>query len=161
MTDELTLLIFLFFAVLVTLLSLWKKPDDERNTQGVMPSSGIKAIGSTDAGRTLTKAVHVDAVPSVDQQAQRAGRLVLAAAWWVVNVVSPPATAIHDPVLAVGKKLWPSHAWQVADFVQMRLVPFLLFEFLAWPIAEDYLRAKWKAEVAEQNRLDAARRGQP
>lgn len=76
---------------------------------------------------------------------------VLAAAWWILNVVSPPATAIYDPAWRFVDQFIPGHGQRVASFLQMRLVPFLLLDFIAWPLAEDYLRAKWKAELAEQN----------
>lgn len=78
--------------------------------------------------------------------------VVLAAAWWVLNVVSPPATAIYEPALAVGQKFWPSYAERVAEFLEMELVPFLLLDFIVWPIAEDFLRAKLKAQREEENR---------
>lgn len=80
---------------------------------------------------------------------------VLAAAWWILNVVSPPATAIYDPVWKFVDQLMPGHGQRVASFLQMRVVPFLLLDFIAWPLAEDHLRAKWKAELDEENRLHA------
>ena len=132
----------------------------ERNTQGVMPSSGIKAIGSTDAGRAPTKAVHVDATPPVDQQAQRAGGLVLVVAWWYEHIEGPVACEVSHWFEVVCRHCWPAHAWGVSNFVES-LVRNLLGDFIAWPIAEDHLRAKWNAELAEQNRqYHAARRGQ-
>jgi len=48
----------------------------DRNSIGVMPSSGIKAIGSTDAGRTPARPVRVFSAPPVDKQAKRAGDLL-------------------------------------------------------------------------------------
>lgn len=78
--------------------------------------------------------------------------VVLAAAWWILYVVSPPATAIYDPAWKFVDKFWPGYGQRVAGFLQMRLVPFLLLDFIAWPFAKDHLQAKWKAELDEQNR---------
>jgi len=81
--------------------------------------------------------------------------LVLVAAWWILNVVSPPATAIYDPVWKFVDRLMPGHGERVAEFLQMRLVPFLLLDFVAWPIAKEHLRAKWKAELDTENSIPA------
>jgi hypothetical protein len=133
----------------------------DRNTQVVMPSSGIKAIGFADVGRSTTKPVHVVAAPSVDQQAQRAGVLVLAAVWWELKIVTPSAVAIYDPAWKLIDRFFPEHGQRVASFLQLHLVPFLLFDFIVWPIAEDHLRAMWNAELADQNRRYAAKGGKP
>lgn len=81
--------------------------------------------------------------------------VVLAAVWWYLNVVSPSATAIYDPVWKLVDQLMPGYGQRVASFLQMRLVPFLLLDFIVWPLAEDYLRDKWQAELDEANRLHA------
>lgn len=76
--------------------------------------------------------------------------LVRPAAWWIVSVVSPVADAFWALAVWLGLRLWPAYAVRLANFLQMRLVPFLLLDFLAWPVAHAYLRAKWKAEERGQ-----------
>lgn len=72
--------------------------------------------------------------------------LVLPAAWWILYIVSPLADAFWSLAVWLGLRLWPAYAVRFANFLQMRLVPFLLLDFLAWPVAHVYLRAKVKAE---------------
>ncbi len=78
---------------------------------------------------------------------------VLAAAWWYRRVCFDLLD--FDAVWNIGKRLWPVHAYRVADFITVRLVPFLLLDWLAWLIAEDCIRAQWDIE---NERLEAARR---
>jgi hypothetical protein len=68
------------------------------------------------------------------------------AAWWLVSVVSPVADAIWDAAVWLGLRCWPLYAIRFADFLQMRLVPFLMLDFLAWPVAHSLLRTKLQAE---------------
>jgi hypothetical protein len=75
--------------------------------------------------------------------------LVHLAVGWILYIVTPIAGAFWSLAIWLGLRLWPVHAVWFANFLQMRLVPFLLLEFLAWPLAYDFLRAKWKAEEIE------------
>lgn len=77
--------------------------------------------------------------------------VILAAAWWYQRI-SFVRSVQFDPVWNLGKRFWPKHAYQVATFLELKLIPFLLADWLVWPIAKDYLQAKWKAEIEEQNR---------
>ena len=72
---------------------------------------------------------------------------VLVSAGWILWVVSPVADAFWVLAIWLGLRFWPRYAIRFAEFLQMRLVPFLLLDFLAWPLAKDYLRAKRDAET--------------
>lgn len=84
--------------------------------------------------------------------------VVLVAAWWHVHIVSSISTAIYDPVWSFGKLFWPEHAQRFAGFLELKLLPFLLLDWLAWPVACNYLQAKWQVELDEQNRSYARRK---
>jgi hypothetical protein len=80
-------------------------------------------------------------------------RVVLAAAWWYC-CISGVAGDVHDFFFT---PLWrrghPKIGMFVANFFEMRLLPLVSFQWLAWLIARDYLQAKWQAELDEQNRI--------
>ena len=81
--------------------------------------------------------------------AKVSGWLVRVSVWWILRVVNPPADASYDLAWSVGRKLWPKYVEQVADFVQVWLVPTLMLDFLAWPFAYGYLRAKAEREKGQ------------
>jgi len=64
-----------------------------------------------------------------------------AAAWWILYMVTPPANVAFDLAWWLGR-YWPQHRQQVADFVQVWVVPSLLLDFIAWPFAYALLKAK-------------------
>jgi hypothetical protein len=66
--------------------------------------------------------------------------------WWILKIVNPIANASFDLVFWLGRRLWPRHAQSAADFVQVWIVPSFLLDFLAWPFAYGFLKAKAKAE---------------
>lgn len=76
--------------------------------------------------------------------------LVRSAVWWILRVVSPVAGVVYDLAYWLGSRLWFSHRYPVAEFLQMRLVPFVLLDFLAWPFAIDALRVKLAAEQQQE-----------
>lgn len=77
--------------------------------------------------------------------------VVLASAWWH-NCISGVAGDVHDFFFV---PLWrrghPQTASLVGNFFSMRLLPLLSFQWLAWLIAGDYLRAKWQDELDAEN----------
>lgn len=80
------------------------------------------------------------------------------AAWWYERVISPACSTVFDWFFVPGLRYWPRYAHPVANFFELRLVPFLLGAWLVWPIAEGYLRDKWEIELREANRLYALER---
>ncbi len=78
---------------------------------------------------------------------------VVASAWWHQRVCM--GLVDYDTVWHFVDRFWPSHGQRVAHFVTIKLVPLLLLDWLAWPIAKDYLQNKWRAEDEIQNRLYA------
>jgi len=76
--------------------------------------------------------------------------MVLAAAWWYLRATSISCTFGYWCFL-VGQRISPRSDNFYEKFFEeaMRL---LLVAWLAWPIAEDYLREKWEVERLEANR---------
>lgn len=79
--------------------------------------------------------------------------LVLACAWWYTEVIR--GIGIQDPVWHFIDRFFPAHGYRVGNFLEQKIVPLLLGAWLVWPVAKDYLQAKWKAENDEADRLYA------
>lgn len=74
------------------------------------------------------------------------GVLVVSAGWWHEKVSTAILTAVHDPVY-VPVRRWFGHdvALRVVHLVE-RGLRLVLFDWLVWWIAADFLRAKWRRE---------------
>lgn len=72
--------------------------------------------------------------------------VVVGAAWWHEFVGGSSVWVAHWPSAFVWRFLSRNLAHRVDRFVQ-ETTCLILFQWLAWLIAEDYLRAKWKETV--------------
>jgi hypothetical protein len=77
-------------------------------------------------------------------------RVVHAAAWWHCFIGGVSVELSHYPT----KLLWPrwSNLSGKVDNGLSALIRFLLLDWIAWPIAKEYLQDKWQAENEEANR---------
>ncbi len=150
------------------LLRVWgcamRRPEIDTQGAALLPSAGVMAASSGHADPHPSQAGFEAAGPFLaDQQAPqgRAGVLgfweeqrrafVLAVAWWYEHVELAAACEVRHWFEIVGQRLWPAHWQRVADVAE-QVVRNLLGDFIAWPIAEDHLRAKWEAWRQERNR---------
>ncbi len=85
------------------------------------------------------------------------GRLHLAvipvAAWWYEHVISYSVASSFDPIWHTVDKIAPGRGYGAADFLTVKVIAKLLGEWPIWPIARDYLQAKWARQDEETNRL--------
>lgn len=84
--------------------------------------------------------------------------VVLAAAWWHSIVGGLSVEIASWPTSLVWRFISRPFSCRVDNFVQA-VVCFLLFQWLAWFIAEDYLRSKWVVELEQANAAWRAKNG--